>query len=58
MGASDGVDAYVQEIIEQACKMSEITCEVCGMTGAKTNESGWLTTLCDKCRSVNNKEAE
>lgn len=32
--------------------ISSIICEKCGMSGATQSEGGWITTLCDKCKSV------
>jgi len=50
MNAGQGVEDLVQEVIERACRFSEITCETCGMTGANNNEKGWIRTLCQRCR--------
>lgn len=51
MPARKGVENLVDEVIRVADKMSEITCEHCGMTGASQNKIGWVKTLCDKCRA-------
>jgi hypothetical protein len=50
MPALEGVENLADEAIRIAEKMSEITCEQCGMTGATQTKSGWIKTLCDKCR--------
>ncbi len=44
------VDREVGEVISAAEHYSSLICEHCGMTGAETNQSGWLVTLCPKCR--------
>jgi len=55
MPARDGVERLVDEVIRVAEEMSSITCEECGVTGATQNDRGWIKTLCDKCRSKNEK---
>lgn len=38
----------IEEIISEAEKQSETTCEVCGKPGSLRTD-GWLKTLCDEC---------
>ena len=44
-----GGDGFVTGVIAMAEAMSSVTCERCGAPG-KTNDSGWLSTLCEGCR--------
>ena len=44
-----GGDEFVMGVISMAEAMSAVTCERCGSPG-KTNDSGWLSTLCEGCR--------
>ena len=44
-----GGDEFVMGVISMAEAMSAVTCERCGAPG-KTNDSGWLSTLCEGCR--------
>lgn len=53
-GSSD----KIEKLIEKAEQKSAITCERCGKTGATQNRSGWISTLCEKCRSAKNKNAD
>lgn len=41
-----GSDKYCDGVISMAEALSGVTCEVCGNSG-KTNNSGWLKTLCE-----------
>ncbi len=36
-------------IINFAQHMSSHCCEICGMSGAKLRQGGWVRTLCDSC---------
>ena len=46
-----GGDDYVDGIVSMAEEYSYKVCEVCGNSG-KPNKGGWITTLCDSCRSM------
>lgn len=48
-----GGDDYVEGVIRMAEEYSYKVCEVCGNSG-KPNKDGWITTLCDSCRSKTN----
>ena len=50
-GASD----EIHDAIDEAERLSEITCERCGEPGTLRRNS-WLATLCDKC-NLGNEEA-
>ena len=45
-----GGDSYVEGVIGMAEEYSYKVCEVCGNKG-KPNKEGWITTLCETCRS-------
>jgi hypothetical protein len=45
-----GGDDYVSGLVSMAEAMSYKICEVCGEKGYP-NKSGWIVTLCDKCRN-------
>ena len=45
----DGGDSYCEGVVDMAEAMSAVTCEMCGSPG-KTNDIGWLSTLCEGCR--------
>lgn len=45
-----GGDEYVNGVVSLADEMSYKLCEVCGNSG-RPSKSGWITTLCDNCRS-------
>lgn len=47
-----GGDDYVEGLVSMAEAMSYKICEVCGDRGSP-NENGWISTLCDSCRSKN-----
>ena len=47
-----GGDDYVDGLVSMAEAWSYKTCEVCGEKGSP-NKTGWITTLCDNCRSKN-----
>ena len=49
-GAPVGVCDRVDAMIRAAEKESYRTCEQCGKPG-KPNANGWITTLCNECRS-------
>ena len=44
-----GGDEYVEGLVSMGEAMSYKICEVCGNKG-KSNEGGWISTLCDGCR--------
>jgi hypothetical protein len=44
-----GGDEFVMGVISMAEAVSAVTCERCGAPG-KTNDSGWISTLCEGCR--------
>jgi hypothetical protein len=44
-----GGDEYVEGLVSMAEAISYKICEVCGNKG-KSNENGWISTLCDGCR--------
>lgn len=46
---ADGIDATIEEMIEQAERLSETICEVCGLPGKGINGDGWNRTLCPNC---------
>lgn len=45
-----GNNDRINELIEKAEQKSAITCECYGRIGATQNKSGWIQTLCKKCR--------
>jgi hypothetical protein len=47
-----GEDEYVRGLVGMAEAWSYKTCERCGEKGSPNNK-GWITTLCDNCRSKN-----
>lgn len=50
------VNVRIENIINFAELMSEVTCENCGTTiGVSTNGRGWITTLCNTCRTTREK---
>lgn len=49
-----GCDDYTEAIVDFAENLSYKVCEMCGTTqNVSQNESGWIVTLCDKCRKEN-----
>jgi len=46
----NGANEETNAVIDFAEMLSASICEACGATGAKQNETGWIQTLCDKCR--------
>ena len=48
-----GGDDYIHGVVSMAEEYSYKVCEVCGSFG-KPNKGGWITTLCDNCRSGTN----
>ena len=52
-----GGDEYVSGLVAMAENFSYKTCEGCGQRG-KSNKSGWIITLCDKCRDEYNNGRE
>jgi len=44
------LDKQIHDIIYEAESKSETTCESCGAIGY-TGYSGWVTTLCESCRT-------
>jgi hypothetical protein len=47
-----GGNDYIRGLVTMVETMSYKTCEVCGNKG-KPNKGGWISTLCDSCRSKN-----
>jgi hypothetical protein len=47
-----GGDEYVRGLVSMAEGFSYKICEVCGERGSP-NKGGWISTLCDSCRSKN-----
>lgn len=49
----DGGDDFVRGLTSMAESMSVCTCEECGAPGNRgnTDNSTWISTLCDPCRS-------
>jgi hypothetical protein len=47
-----GGDDYVEGLVSMAEAMSYKICEVCGERGSP-NKGGWISTLCNSCRSKN-----
>ena len=45
-----GGDEFISGLVSMAEAMSYKTCEECGSPG-KPNNNGWVSTLCDPCRS-------
>jgi len=52
-----GGDAYIDGLISMAESMSYQICERCGNPG-KVGGKGWITTMCDPCRELDNKRKE
>lgn len=50
-------DDYVRGLISMAESMSYKTCEACGSPG-KSNDEGWISTLCEPCREEDRKRLE
>lgn len=47
---ADGGNKKIYELIENAWKESEKTCEICGTKGNVTLEGRWVKALCGDCR--------
>jgi len=45
-----GGDDYVEGLVSMAESFSYQVCETCGQKG-KPNKGGWISTLCEECRS-------
>ena len=52
-----GGDEYISGLVAMAESFSYKICEGCGERG-KSNKSGWIVTLCDKCRDKYNNSRE
>jgi hypothetical protein len=53
----DGGSDEVYKLIEEAEEESYKTCEKCGTKeNVSRTKTGWIITLCDKCRKERNKE--
>lgn len=50
-----GGDEYIRGVIHMAESMSYFVCEDCGNKG-KPNKGGWISTLCDGCRTKNDSD--
>jgi hypothetical protein len=46
-----GGDDYTRGLVNMAEAISGCVCETCGNKG-KPNKTGWIVTLCEKCRGV------
>jgi hypothetical protein len=46
-----GGDEFVEGLVNMAEAISYCICENCGDQG-KPNKQGWITTLCDKCKTI------
>lgn len=44
---TDTVNEELEELIREAEKLSEVTCESCGRPGKLRTTHGWLKTTCD-----------
>jgi len=47
---ADGSDDYQEGMIALAEFMSASICEICGSTDKVKQTTGWITTLCPKCK--------
>jgi hypothetical protein len=47
---ASGITKEIYKLIDKAETKSFHICERCGSTAHVTNEGGWLSTLCAKCR--------
>lgn len=47
-----GGDEYIEGLVSMAESFSYQVCEVCGEKG-RPNEKGWISTLCENCRTKN-----
>lgn len=52
-----GGDDYIRGLVTMAESMSGLTCEVCGKPGS-LNDVGWLMTLCEEHRVIDNALSE
>ena len=52
-----GGDQYIDGLINMAESMSYNICEVCANPG-KVGGGGWVTTMCEPCRELDNKRKE
>ena len=50
-GASEEID----DLIIEAERESSVTCELCGDPAVTDWDRGWVTTLCEKCKSDSNQ---
>lgn len=50
-------DAFEQlnKIARETEEQSGHICEICGQSGAVVKQGGWLSTLCDRCASLDDK---
>lgn len=47
---ADGANKAINDMIGEAESKSAVTCEGCGKPGTIDSSSGWVSTLCNKCR--------
>ena len=47
---TDGLTEDEYKIVDEACELSEKTCEKCGNEGSIDYDEHWLTCLCNVCR--------
>ena len=45
-------DALMEAMVVSAEYAASLTCESCGMVGAKARHTGWIKTLCDDCEEA------
>lgn len=50
---SNGSVEETDKLVDEAKKLSSITCEICGKPGICRDIGGWLTTLCETCHQTN-----
>lgn len=50
-----GGDKYIDNLVNEAEKLSSITCEKCGEVGKLENNNGWYVTICEKCKNKEKK---
>lgn len=54
----DGGSEETSQLIREAEAACQNVCEGCGVPGAKTNEGGWIRTLCPSCLLKRRREIE
>lgn len=46
------IEDLLHKFIEDSERLSMITCESCGVEGAKMRSTGWRAVLCDNCNTT------